>query len=1115
MASAAQKPLIAGGVGAAPNVDDIFRVAVLGQAVALDPAGSERVKKDSPPPKAFSPEEPSSSSSSAAPPTNAVLSREETRAVIAARLLTVMNGRSGVRLQVAERLAAMLNGGAPLPVLPAPPLAGDDDDGAAAASSAPSSDDNAATLSALADALKGEGFELGTNAPLSPADPSSPGIGAAERAALCGGGAAAAGVGALAVHGGRRLLAAATAVAALSCEAFGAPVKASLEADALEALGVKSAQAQADQLRGLLDGSRLANTNRSAGGITAARLFASLPQRLGAAQDGLAAAYAAVRPAVQAGALPPVAVKQAAVAAAAAPAPPAYAPAAEPSPTLASALLEAARALLAVGAGALSRARALDPQAFTAAADGEEGPQQLLASPAVAEATAALDAATRRAARVGAAMLADPLAAPSLAAATAANEALAAANHAVAVEALAAVVALRRQEGGASVSAATAAMATLQSGGVGGEGGGEGGGGGANGKGGKKKDKKSGGGGGGAAARGLALGKGTALVRAYLESAVARAARGGPVVTEAPGAAGPTAAAAAEGQQEHDDDPMLPGHSTAETSTLPVPPADDAPPVVRDVGAALAAAQRALSPSSAMLTRMLDDTRQVAEANAARRKPKIAKGARDFAPEQMAVRDAAFAAVTRVFKRHGAVAIDTPVFELRETLTGKYGEDSKLIYDLADQGGEALSLRYDLTVPFARYCAVTGTTAIRRYHVGKVYRRDQPAMNRGRFREFFQCDFDVAGAYSAMAPDAEVLKVLTEILDDLKLGDYVIKLNHRGLLDACLAVSGVPASKTRAICSAVDKLDKEPWTEVRREMVEDKGLAEEAADAIGRLVVLKGEPRALLAQLTGGGGGGEGGGDTAHLAALAAHPSAAAALADLALLFEYLEAMGGGALQRVSFDLSLARGLDYYTGVIYEAVLRTDDGAHVGSIAAGGRYDGLVGMFSGKDVPAVGVSIGIERVFAILEARTRERREAAKARVTAAAAASGQASASAAADDEATVAAAELAALPRATQTEVLVASIGSGLMPRRMALAAQLWAKGVAAEFGYKPNPKMGDQISAALDQGIPLMAIFGEDEISSGTVKLKDMARKTEDVVKAEDLAAEVLLRRRREEE
>jgi histidyl-tRNA synthetase len=239
----------------------------------------------------------------------------------------------------------------------------------------------------------------------------------------------------------------------------------------------------------------------------------------------------------------------------------------------------------------------------------------------------------------------------------------------------------------------------------------------------------------------------------------------------------------------------------------------------------------------------------VVEANQARRKPKVAKGARDFMPEQMAVREKAFGLITSVFKRHGAVSIDTPVFELRETLTGKYGEDSKLIYDLADQGGEILSLRYDLTVPFARYVACNNVVNIKRYHIGKVYRRDQPQMTRGRFREFFQCDFDIAGSYATMVADSEVLKVLVEILTDLRLGEFEVKLNHRKLLDAMLDIAGVPPQKFRAICSAIDKLDKEPWSVVKAEMVEEKGLAEGVADKIGEMVVLRGKPLELLAQL--------------------------------------------------------------------------------------------------------------------------------------------------------------------------------------------------------------------------------------------------------------------------
>eukprot|EP00201_Polytomella_parva_P012368 CAMPEP_0175070832 /NCGR_PEP_ID=MMETSP0052_2-20121109/18922_1 /TAXON_ID=51329 ORGANISM="Polytomella parva, Strain SAG 63-3" /NCGR_SAMPLE_ID=MMETSP0052_2 /ASSEMBLY_ACC=CAM_ASM_000194 /LENGTH=948 /DNA_ID=CAMNT_0016337967 /DNA_START=49 /DNA_END=2896 /DNA_ORIENTATION=+ len=474
------------------------------------------------------------------------------------------------------------------------------------------------------------------------------------------------------------------------------------------------------------------------------------------------------------------------------------------------------------------------------------------------------------------------------------------------------------------------------------------------------------------------------------------------------------------------------------------------------------------------LGKLLSELRAVVEANQARRKPKIPKGTRDLTPPQMAIREQAFRIITSVFKRHGAVSIDTPVFELRETLMGKYGEDSKLIYDLADQGGEVLSLRYDLTVPFARYVAVHGTTNIRRFHIGKVYRRDQPQMNRGRFREFYQCDFDVAGAYSAMVPDAEVLKVLVEILSDLKLGPFEVKINHRKLLDAMLAIAGVPAAKFRPICSAIDKLDKEPWEAVRAEMVEEKGLAPEAADKIGEFVVLRGNPMALLETLE----------KEDH--PLNAHPDARAALADLRLLFGFLSSMK--ALEpHFVFDLSLARGLDYYTGIIYEAALK---GANVGSIAAGGRYDKLVGMFSGKDVPAVGVSIGIERVFAILEQQVKERMEAAAA----AAAADANTAAAAAANEV------------RAADTDVLVASIGNGLQEKRMAICAELWAAGVAAEFGYKPNPKMADTFQAAFDQKIPFVVLFGEDELANGKVKIKDMDAKTEETVALDTLVAEM---------
>jgi hypothetical protein len=240
----------------------------------------------------------------------------------------------------------------------------------------------------------------------------------------------------------------------------------------------------------------------------------------------------------------------------------------------------------------------------------------------------------------------------------------------------------------------------------------------------------------------------------------------------------------------------------------------------------------------------------------------------------------------------------------------------------------AATCRYDLTVPFARYVALNGIGQIKRYHIGKVYRRDNPAMARGRFREFYQCDFDIAGSHSGMVADAEVVKVLDEILSELDIGNYVIKLNDRRLLDAIMEVSGVPASKFRPICSAIDKLDKAEWGEVRREMIEDKGLSEPVADLVGEFVSLRGAPGEMLQKLN-------------ALPKLTAHAGAVAALADLKVFFELLKAMRG--LEKVSFDLSLARGLDYYTGVIYEAVLmsgKKDESGqevHVGSVAAGGR----------------------------------------------------------------------------------------------------------------------------------------------------------------------------------
>lgn len=289
---------------------------------------------------------------------------------------------------------------------------------------------------------------------------------------------------------------------------------------------------------------------------------------------------------------------------------------------------------------------------------------------------------------------------------------------------------------------------------------------------------------------------------------------------------------------------------------------------------------------------------------------KTPKGTKDWAGSDALLRDRIFTTIADVFKRHGGTALDTPVFELREILAGKYGEDSKLIYDLQDQGGEICSLRYDLTVPFARWLAMnTDVRSIKRYHIAKVYRRDQPAVSKGRMREFYQCDFDIAGQFDPMVPDAEVLRIVTEVFEELGWqGRYGIKINHRKVLDGLFEVCGVPQEKIRPISSAVDKLDKMPWAEVRKEMVEEKGLDGEVADRIEKYVNLKGG-RDLLDSLL-------------QDEALVANASAKAGLDDMGLLMDYLDAFG--VLDRMSFDLSLARGLDYctYNGPQHRTSLR-------------------------------------------------------------------------------------------------------------------------------------------------------------------------------------------------
>lgn len=463
---------------------------------------------------------------------------------------------------------------------------------------------------------------------------------------------------------------------------------------------------------------------------------------------------------------------------------------------------------------------------------------------------------------------------------------------------------------------------------------------------------------------------------------------------------------------------------------------------------------------------------------------KTAKGTRDYGPKSMAVRESVLRVVTDTFKRHGAETIDTPVFELKEVLMGKYGEEGgKLVYDLQDQGGELLSLRYDLTVPFARYLAMNKISNIKRYHIAKVYRRDQPVMTRGRYREFFQCDFDIAGQYDLMIPEAECLKIVDEVLSKLEIGEYYVKLNHRLILEGMFAACGAGLDQFKTVCSSIDKLDKQPWTEVEEELIKEKGLTKENTIKLGQYVTLREynpllDNIELLDKLMG-------------FEELERNSRFKQGVEELKVLLRYCCLFG---INSIRFDPSLARGLDYYTGAIYEAVVpnalkgldleengEPEEGlpVGVGSVAAGGRYDELVGNFmaptSGKgkekrhDVPCVGVSFGVERLFAIIEAKNQVEQ-----------------------------------LQVRTTETEIFIASAQKNLLEERMKLCGSLWDEGFKVEMSYKANPKLLNQLQYCEDRLIPLALIVGERELQDGVVKLRYVKTRIEQDVRLPELVS-----------
>ena len=435
-------------------------------------------------------------------------------------------------------------------------------------------------------------------------------------------------------------------------------------------------------------------------------------------------------------------------------------------------------------------------------------------------------------------------------------------------------------------------------------------------------------------------------------------------------------------------------------------------------------------------------------------KTKPARGMRDFLPEDVRKREYVIGVVKGVYERYGFEPLETPAVENIETLTGKYGEEgSQLIFKILKRGvhegtGEAdLALRYDLTVPLARVVAEYRDKLpkfFKRYQIQPVWRADRPA--RGRFREFFQCDVDVLGSRS-MIVEAEICAAASDVLRSLGFNDFCVRLNHRKALTGILGVAGVPLDQHEPALIALDKLDKIGIDGVNNEFA-SRGVNKQAGDRL--LSFFSGlQTLERAAEIAAG--------DNAVQALNRAvlgrivefvgdNELGAKGVDDLQSIIDFAGATG--ISHRVKIDPTLARGLSYYTGAIME--INVKDLA--GSLGGGGRYDDLVGMFLGQDIPACGFSLGLERILVVM--------------------------------DERKMFPPEVASSP----ADVMVAIWSEDSVADSIALARELRSAGLRVDLYPEPD-KLGKQFKYASSLGVSFVAVIGEEEAAKGQVAIKDM--------------------------
>lgn len=432
------------------------------------------------------------------------------------------------------------------------------------------------------------------------------------------------------------------------------------------------------------------------------------------------------------------------------------------------------------------------------------------------------------------------------------------------------------------------------------------------------------------------------------------------------------------------------------------------------------------------------------KASGKRVKATVLSGFRDHLPEGMILRRTLIERCRTIFEAHGFEPIDTPMLEHLEVLTGKAGENEKLMYHFIDHGERAVGLRYDLTVPLARFVANHQNDLplpFKRYHMAPVFRAEKA--QRGRFREFWQCDADIVGAATVTA-DAEAISMVGEILAAVGLPQFSVSISHRQLLAGLARLAGIPAELAPLVYRTVDKLHKIGANAVRTELI-DAGADHDAATRLLELISLGGANEEVIAAIRQLG---------------STDPELNTALDSLSELFRLLDALAPDS-QCFRLDLTLARGLDYYTGIVYEAAV---DEPKVGSVSGGGRYDGLVGMFAGREIPAVGISIGLERIIEVAEEF-------------------------------------HLVESPPSVCDAIVV--YHEEVLAYAGSIARSLRHRGLNIDLSVQPRKSLGDQLKYAERRGIPIAVIVGTSEQEALTANVKMIGSGDQQAVELADVA------------